>query len=67
MTHTNGPVPGNAIKLWAFQFPWIPSEIDEENIEGAPRFVKYVGPTPPKQRWKKHEEFQRVLRRFKSA
>lgn len=64
MVHTNGPVPGTALHLWAFQLPWVPSHIDEVNIAGSPRFVRYVGPTPPRKLWKKKEDFERVLRRF---
>lgn len=64
ITHTNGPVPGNVIRLWAFQLPWVPSKIDSVNIAGSPRFVKYVGPTPPRKLWKTKEDFLRVLRRF---
>lgn len=60
--HTNGPVPGNNYVLYAVQIPWIESKIDEKNIGGSPKFVKYVGPTPPKKLWKKKPDFMRVIK-----
>lgn len=62
--HTNGPLPGNACKLWAVQLPWIDSKIDEENIAGAEEFVKYIESTPPRVLWKKKEDFLRVIEKL---
>lgn len=63
--HTNGPVPGEIYRVWAFQLPWVPSGIDEENIAGHPHFVKYVGTTPPRKLWKQKEDFDRVIARLR--
>jgi mannose-6-phosphate isomerase-like protein (cupin superfamily) len=62
--HTNGPVAGDLFQLYAFQLPYIASGIDEKNIAGSPRFVKYIGTTPPKKLWKKKADFQRIIRRL---
>jgi quercetin dioxygenase-like cupin family protein len=64
VVHTNGPVPGEIFRLYAIQLPWIDSKIDEEHIAGAPRFVKYVGSTPPKKLWKTKKDFMRVISRL---
>lgn len=62
--HTNGPVPGEVYKAYAFQLPYVPSNIDTENIAGSPRFVKYVGETPPRKLWKKKDDFLRMMDRL---
>lgn len=59
--HTNGNIPGNVLRLYAVQLPWVPSGIDEENIAGSPRFVKYVGITPPKKIWKTKKQFETLI------
>lgn len=64
LVHTNGPVPGEVFRVYAIQAPWIESMIDEENIAGAPRFVKYVGTTPPRALWKTKQNFLNVLKRL---
>ena len=65
VTHTNGPVPGHIYRLWAFQIPWVPSEITKTNIAGHPHFVRYVGPTPPKKLWKTKPDFLRAIKKMK--
>jgi quercetin dioxygenase-like cupin family protein len=64
VVHTNGPVPGDVFKVYAFQLPYITSKVDEKNIAGSPRFVRYVGQTPPRKLWKKKEDFTRVISRL---
>ena len=65
IVHTNGNIPGRVLNLYAVQMPWIESGIDEEDIGGSPRFVKYVGVTPPKQLWKKKPDFVRLIKLLK--
>ncbi len=62
--HTNGPVPGSVYKVYAFQLPWVESEITEKEIGGVPEFVTYVGETPPRELWKTKEDFYRVIERL---
>ena len=64
VVHTNGNIPGEILSLYAVQIPWIESKIDEENIAGSPKFVKYIGITPPKQLWKKKEDFERLIEKL---
>ncbi len=62
ITHTNGPEPGNIYVVWAVQLPWVTSEIDEDNIAGSENFVKYIGPTIPRELWKTKNDFERAIR-----
>lgn len=62
--HTNGPVPGHIYTVFAVQIPWIESKIDEKNIGGSPKFVRYVGPTPPKKLWKTKPDFLRAIKKI---
>ena len=62
--HTNGPVPGFVYTLYALQMPWVDSKIDEVEIAGDKRFVKYVGATLPKELWKNKGDFYRAIRRL---
>ena len=62
ITHTNGPEPGNIYVVWAVQLPWVDSEIDENNIAGSENFVKYIGPTIPRELWKTKDDFKRAIR-----
>ena len=64
ITHTNGPVPGEIFRIYAIQMPWVESKIDEQNIAGAPKFVKYVGTVPPKKLWKTKQDFLNVINRL---
>jgi hypothetical protein len=66
ITHTNGNIPGNILRLYAVQLPWIESKIDEEDIAGSPKFVKYVGVTPPKQLWKKKPDFEVLISKLEN-
>jgi len=61
--HTNGPVPGHVYTVYAVQIPWIESKIDEKNIGGSPKFVRYIGPTPPRKLWKTKPDFIRVIKK----
>ena len=62
ITHTNGPEPGNIYVVWAVQLPWVDSEIDANNIAGSEKFVKYIGPTIPRELWKTKDDFKRAIR-----
>ena len=62
VVHTNGNIPGNVLRLYAVQLPWIKSGIDKKNIAGLPKFVKYVGVTPPKELWKTKPQFEKLIR-----
>ncbi len=62
ITHTNGPEPGNIYAVWAVQLPWVDSQIDENNIAGSEEFVKYIGPTIPRELWKTKDDFKRAIR-----
>jgi hypothetical protein len=62
VVHTNGNIPGNVLHLYAVQLPWVESHIDEENIAGAPKFVKYIGITPPKKLWKTKPQFEKLIK-----
>ena len=66
IVHTNGNIPGEVLRLYAFQLPWIESGIDHENIAGSPKFVQYVGVTPPKQLWKNKKDFERVIKKLEN-
>ena len=63
IVHTNGPVPGHVYTVYAVQIPWIESKIDEKNIGGSPKFVRYIGPTPPKKLWKTKPDFLRAIKK----
>jgi|SRR3989344_720571 len=62
--HTNGPTPGSLYRVWAFQLPWIDSKIDEENIAGDEKFVRYVESVPPKPLWKTTQMLLNAMRNF---
>lgn len=63
--HTNGPLIGKKIYLDAVQIPWIPSGIDRKNIAGSPKFVRYIGITPPKKLWKTKDNMKKLLESLK--
>lgn len=62
VVHTNGNIPSNVLRLYAVHLPWVESKIDEKNIAGSPKFVKYVGITPPKKLWKTKPHFEQLIR-----
>ena len=62
--HTNGPMPGSLYRVWAFQLPWIDSKIDEENIAGDEKFVRYVESVPPRALWKTTQMLLNAMRKF---
>lgn len=64
VVHTNGPIAGNTIELYAVQMPWVASGIDHKDIAGSPKFVRYIGVTPPKKLWKKKEEMEMLIRKI---
>jgi len=63
-THTNGPVPGFVYTVWAFQLPWIKSEITKDDTVGSEKFVNYLGFQLPRELWKTKEDFYRAIKLF---
>ena len=67
ITHTNGPVAGHRLDLYAVQLPWIKSGIDSKNIAGSQKFVKYVGVTLPRKLWKKKNDIELLLKKLENV
>lgn len=62
VVHTNGPLTGRKLYMYAVHLPWIPSEIDQHDIAGSIKFVRYTGITPPKKLWKTKKGMEKLIK-----